>query len=88
MDKPIYLGFAILDLSRILMHETYYAKLQQCFGRENIHLLYMGTDSFVFSMNTKDKIGDLRKLGEIFDLIKLEKIWIDKFVCLRCKMYA
>ena len=28
MDKPIYLGFAVLELSKLLMYETYYNKLQ------------------------------------------------------------
>ena len=28
MDKPIYLGFYVLESSKILMYETYYDKLQ------------------------------------------------------------
>ena len=28
MDKPIYLGFTVLELSILLMYETYYDKLQ------------------------------------------------------------
>ena len=54
MDKPIYLGFTILELSKLLMYETYYDILQPYFGQENIQLHYMGTDSFVLSVNTKD----------------------------------
>ena len=27
-DKPIYLGFAVLELSNLSMYETYYDKLQ------------------------------------------------------------
>ena len=27
MDKPIYLGFSVLELSKLLMYETYYDKL-------------------------------------------------------------
>ena len=29
MEKPIYLGFTILELSKLLMYETYYDKLQK-----------------------------------------------------------
>ena len=28
MDKPIYLGFSVLELSKLLKYETYYDKLQ------------------------------------------------------------
>ena len=37
MDKPIYLGylgFAVLKLSKLLVYETYYDKLQPYFGQE------------------------------------------------------
>ena len=33
MDKPIYLGFAILELSKLHMYETYYDTLQPYFGQ-------------------------------------------------------
>ena len=38
MDKPISLGFTALELSKLLMFETYYDKLQPYFERENIQL--------------------------------------------------
>ena len=47
MDKLIYLGFSVLELSKFLMYETYYDKLQPYFGQENIQLHYMDTDSFL-----------------------------------------
>ena len=56
MDRPIYLGFTVLELSKLLMYETFYDILQPYFGRENIQLHYMDTDSFVLSVNTKDII--------------------------------
>ena len=31
MDKPIYLGFSVLEMSKLLMYETYYDKLQPYF---------------------------------------------------------
>ena len=34
MDKPIYLGFAILELSDLIMYETCYDKLQPYFGEK------------------------------------------------------
>ena len=73
MDKPIYLGFCVLALSKLLMYETYYGKLQQFFRQENIQLQYMDTDSFVLSVNTKDIIKDLKKLEDMFDFSNLDE---------------
>ena len=73
MDRPIYLGFTVLELSKLLMYETYYDKLQPHFGQENIQLHYMDTDSFVLSVNTKNIIKDLRNLEDIFDFSNLDK---------------
>ena len=34
LDKPSFFGFAVLELSKLLMYETYYTKLQPFFGQE------------------------------------------------------
>ena len=73
LDKPIYLGFSVLDLSKLLMYQTYYDKLQPYFGHENIQLHYMDTDSFVLSMNTKDSIKDFKNSEDIFDFSNLDR---------------
>ena len=41
MDKPIYLGFSVFELSKLLMYETYYDKSQPYFGWENLQCHYM-----------------------------------------------
>ena len=73
MEKPIYLGFAVLELSKLHMYETYYDKLQPYFGQENIQLHYIDTDAFVLSVNTKDIIRDLKNLEDIFDFSNLHQ---------------
>ena len=73
MDTPLYLGFSVLELSKLLMYETYFDILQPYFGQENIQLHYMDTDSFILSVNTKDIIKDLKKLEDIFDFSNLDK---------------
>ena len=73
MDKPTYLGFSVLELSKLLMYETYYDKLQPYFGEENLQLYYMDTESFVKSVNTKDIIKDLKNLEDLFDFSNLNK---------------
>ena len=39
MDKPIYLGFAVLESSKLHMYETYYDILQY-FGEKSTLILY------------------------------------------------
>ena len=56
MDKPIYLGFPVLELSKLLMYETSYDKLQPHFGEKNLKLRFMDTDSFILSVSTKNDI--------------------------------
>ena len=73
MDKPIYLGCAVLKLSKLHMYETNYDKIQPYFGIENIQIHYMDTVSFILSVNTKDLIKDLKKLEKIFDFNNLKK---------------
>ena len=58
MDKPIYLGFAVLQLSKMHMNETYYDKKQPYFGEKNLHLHYMDTDSIILGVNTNNIITD------------------------------
>ena len=55
------------------MYETYYDKLQPYFGQENLQLLYIDTDAFVFNVNTKDIIKDLKNLEDIFDFSNFDK---------------
>ena len=72
MDKPIYLGFSVLELSKFLMYETYYDILQPYFGQEKIQLHYMDCDSFVLSIETENIINDLKNL----EIYLITVIWI------------
>ena len=49
-DKPIYLGFTVLELSKLLLYELYYNKLQP-YWKQSIQLHFMDTDSFILSFN-------------------------------------
>ena len=73
MDKPFYLGFTLLELSKLLMYEINYDIQQPYFGQENIQLQYMDTDSFILRLNTKDIIKDLKNSEGIFDFSNLDK---------------
>ena len=46
MNKPVYLGLSILDLSKTVMHEFWHDYVKPTFG-ENENLCYMNTDSVI-----------------------------------------
>ena len=73
MDKAIYVGFSILELSKLLMYETYYDTLQPYFGQENLQSHYIDTDGMILSMKTKDIIRNLKNLEDIFDFSNLDE---------------
>ena len=76
MERPIYLGFVFLELSKILMYETYYDKIQKYFGQAGIQMHYQDTDAYVMSVRTMDIVNDLDKLQDqykIFDFSNLNK---------------
>ena len=58
MNKPIYLGLSILDISKILMYEFWYDYMKPKYGN-NVKLCYMDTDSFVINIKTNDFYKDI-----------------------------
>ena len=57
MNKPIYLGQAILDLSKTLMYEFWYDYIKPKYG-DKARLCYIDTDSFVINIKTEDFYKD------------------------------
>ena len=58
MNKPIYLGLSILDISKITMYEFWYDFIKSKY-RSRAKLCYMDTDSFVINIKTKDFYKDI-----------------------------
>ena len=44
MDKPINVGFGILELSKLHIYETNYDESQPFLGQEKLQLHYIDTD--------------------------------------------
>lgn len=59
-DKPIYAGFAVLELSKTLIYRFHYDVMQVCYG-DRLQLAYMDTDSFVYQIQTEDFYNDLTR---------------------------
>ena len=53
MNKPIYLGLSILELSKMLIYELCYDYVKPKYN-EKVKLCYMDTDSFI--VNIKKRI--------------------------------
>ena len=58
MNKPVYLGQVILDLSKLIMYEFHYDYMLPKYG-SNIKLCYIDTDSFVYDIETEDFYKDI-----------------------------
>ena len=58
INKPVYLGQAILDISKTLMYEFWYNYIKPKYG-DKARLCYMDTDSFIIYINTEDFYKDI-----------------------------
>lgn len=69
LDKPIHVGIAVLNLSKLLMYNFWYKVLKAKYG-DKIRLVYTDTDSFIFVVETEDfykDLGEDKELGSYFD---------------------
>ena len=53
MNKPVYLGFSILEISKTLMYEFWYDYIKPKY-QNNAKLCYMDTGSFIIHFKTED----------------------------------
>ena len=73
MNKPVYVGQAVLDLSKTLMYEFWYDYIKPKYG-DKVKLCYMDTDSFIFYVETDDFYKDIMSdLEKWHDTTKLDK---------------
>ena len=64
LNKPIYVGFSILDLSKLWMHEFHYKYIKNKF---DARLLFTDTDSLGYEIKTEDLYEDLYLDKDLFD---------------------
>ena len=58
MNKPVYLGMSILDISKTLMYEFWYDYIKPKY-QDRAKLCYMDTGSFVIHIKTEDFYEDI-----------------------------
>ena len=67
MNKPIYLGLSILEISKIIMYEFWCDYMKRKYG-DMVKLCYTDTDSLVMNIKTKDLYKDIAQdVQERFD---------------------
>ena len=59
MNKPAYLGQAILDLSKTIMYEFHYDYMKRKYTDDKLTLCYMDTDSLIYNIKTEDFYKDI-----------------------------
>ena len=52
MNKPVYLGLSVLDLSKTVMHEFWYDYIKPKYS-QNAKLFCMDTDNFIVHVKNR-----------------------------------
>ena len=64
INKPIYVGFSILDLSKYLMYEFHYKYIG---SKSDAKLLFTDADSLVYEIKTEDVYEDPYQDKNLYD---------------------
>ena len=72
MNKPVYLGMSMLDISKMLMYEFWCEYVTPKY-KEKAKLCYMDSDSFVINIFTEDFFEDINDIERWFDTSNYDK---------------
>lgn len=62
-NKPIYVGFTVLEISKTRMYDFHYNLMQKKYHQPGqLTLCYMDTDSFIYFIKTDNYYADMRDL--------------------------
>ena len=67
LNKPIYVGMAILELSKLHMYKFHYDFIKTKYGNK-AKLLFTDTDSLCYCIETEDVYEDMKANNELFDM--------------------
>ena len=66
LNKPIYIGFTVLDVSKLLMFDFHYNVIMKRYGT-NARLLFTDTDSLCYHLITDDVYRDMTEYSDLLD---------------------
>lgn len=67
LNKPIYIGLCVLDLSKMLVYDFHYDYMKTQFANDHCKLLYTDTDSLLYELQCPDIYGIMRRDIRKFD---------------------
>jgi len=73
MNKPIYTGFCILELSKAFMYEFHYRHIVKRYGPDKARLLFTDTDSLCYLITTPNVYADMKEDLEVYDTSNFDK---------------
>ena len=68
LNKPIYTGATVLELSKLLMLNFHYDFIKKNYPEDKSKLAFTDTDSLLYSIETENIYEDMRRHHEMFDL--------------------
>jgi hypothetical protein len=66
INKPFYVGFSVLDLSKLLMYRFHYDYIKKKYG-DRAELLFTDTDSLMYQIQTPNIYSDMWDSEDLFD---------------------
>ena len=70
LNKPIYVGFKVLDLSKWMMHDFHYNFIKKNFNAE---ILFTDTDSLTYEIKSENVYEEVSKWKDLFDFSNYSK---------------
>ena len=67
LNKPMYTGFVVLELSKVLMYDFHYNYIHGQYGSNRARLLFTHTDSLCYKIHTDDLYDDMTRKLQHYD---------------------